>query len=64
MEQQNSLEESKFESNWNIIDIKQITNKLSADKILKLINEELEIINHYEMNPTKIKEKADKLLLN
>ena len=48
----------------SIIDIKQITNKLSAEKILKLINEELEIINHYEMNPTKIKEKADKLLLN
>ena len=32
---ENSLEESKFENIWNIIDIKQITNKLSAEKILK-----------------------------
>ena len=57
-------EESKFGSNWNITDIKQITHKMGSTKILKLINNELEIEDHLNTNPFNLQQDVDKLLIN
>ena len=60
----NASEEVKLDRNWCILDIKQLTNKLSSAKILKLINQEFEIENNSEINPFKLEDELDKQSLN
>ena len=60
----NASEEVKFDRIWYFLDIKQLTNKLLSAKILKLINQEFEIENNYEINSFKLEDELDKQSLN
>ena len=64
MAEDKSIEDDWCKTDSNIFDIKKITNKLSTDEILHLINRELDIETHSLANPFKIKEKLDKQLIN
>ena len=63
MEDSEVKDEETISSSKNIIDIKQMTNKMTTREMLKLINEELKIYADSDINPFKIDNEANKLLI-
>ena len=64
MTENNASEEMKIDRHCGILDIKQLTNKLSPAEILNLINEELDIDNISEINPFRLENDLDKQSIN
>ena len=64
MTENNAFEEMKIDRHCGILDIKQLTNKLSPAEILNLINEELDIDNISEINPFRLENDLDKQSIN
>ena len=56
-----SSDKEEFKSKHDIIDIKEITNDLSANEILQLINKEMDTVTNSETNTLKSWEALDKL---
>ena len=63
MEDSEVKDEETISSSKNIIDIKQMTNKMTTREMLKLINEVLKIYADSDINPFKIDNEANKLLI-
>ena len=63
MEDSEVKDEAAIWNSKNIIDIKQMTNKMKTLEVLKLINEELKIYDDSDINPFKIDNEANKLLI-